>query len=107
MRTPTTYRGSAGESGERFAGPVHAGAAASSAHGGGEDAHDERDPAAPRTRRDADPDRTHHRFPRSTRFGDDGGRFLQLHTEQDLLHPVARWTAAGQAVDPVRGTPLR
>jgi len=35
MRTPTTYRGSAGESGERFAGPVHAGAAASSAHRGG------------------------------------------------------------------------
>src|SRR6476469_9680704 len=106
MRTPTTYRGSAGESGERFAGPVHAGAAASSAHRGGEDAHEERDPAASRTRGDADPDRTH-RFLRSARFGDGGRRFLQLHAWKDMPHPVAERDLPGEEVDPLRRTSLR
>src|SRR5262245_15249728 len=72
MRTPTTYRGSAEESGERFAGPGHEDAAASSVHRGGEDADDRREPAASRDRRDADPGRTRRHIDRSDRFGSDG-----------------------------------
>ena len=48
-----------------------------------------------------------HRFLRSTRFGDDGRRFLQLHARQDLPHPVAERDLPGEEVDPLRRTSLR